>query len=55
MTYQRERCFVGRLGGEIGVMGIVRIGSKEQAGRRKRGIFFIDGKEKKEGFFIAYQ
>ena len=33
------------MGAEIGVMGMVRIGSKQEVGRRKRGIF-IDGKHK---------
>ena len=33
------------MGAEIGVMGMVRIGSKQEVGRRKRGIF-IDGKQK---------
>lgn len=37
-------------------MGMVRVGSKEEEGRRKRGIFFFLSKEKKkEGFCIAYQ
>lgn len=42
VTYQRERWFVGRLGAENGDMGRVRIGSKEEVGRRKRGIFMME-------------
>lgn len=45
VTYQRERWFIGRLRNENVDMGRVRIGSKEEVGRRKRGIFMMEMKK----------